>query len=113
MHEFSIAQSIVESALHSLHQHQAKKVSRISLQIGFLSGVVKEALEFVFPEACLATALEGCSLEIEMVPVKMVCKICSKMTKTVEIHILCSFCGSTTLDLIEGTELIIKEMEVQ
>ena len=46
MHELSIAASIVDYATDFANEHQAKSISRIEIEVGQLSGVITDSLEF-------------------------------------------------------------------
>ncbi|MCS6773263.1 MAG: hydrogenase maturation nickel metallochaperone HypA, partial [Thermoflexales bacterium] len=59
MHELSIALSLVESVESAARQAGAQRVTRIQLQLGALSGVVKEALLFSYDIAAQGTLAEG------------------------------------------------------
>ena len=65
MHELSIAVQIIEIAEDELVRHGGDRVRSIHLQLGALSGVAKEALQFSFGIACEGTTAEGASLVIE------------------------------------------------
>ena len=65
MHELSIAVQIVEIAEDELVRHGGDRVRSIHLQLGALSGVAREALQFSFVLACEGTSAEGASLVIE------------------------------------------------
>lgn len=120
MHELSIAYSIVESACEALRNHgqnneihKASRVTKISLAVGTMSGVVKDCLEFVFPEATQNTPLENCLLEIEELPLILQCRECGKREMQTDLMILCSQCHSTRVEIVQGKELKIKSLEVQ
>ena len=61
MHELSIAESIVAAVTEKVSD---TPIRRIRVQVGKLSGVVPDALEFCFELACTGTALEGAELDI-------------------------------------------------
>jgi hydrogenase nickel incorporation protein HypA/HybF len=65
MHELGIALSIVEIAEAELTRHGGERVRAVHLQVGTLSGVAKEALNFSFNLACEGTPVEGSRLDIE------------------------------------------------
>jgi hydrogenase nickel incorporation protein HypA/HybF len=65
MHELSIAVQIVEIAEDELLRHGGDRVRSVHVQLGALSGVAKEALQFSFGIACEGTTAEGASLVIE------------------------------------------------
>jgi hydrogenase nickel incorporation protein HypA/HybF len=67
MHELSIAASIVEIASEEAARHTGR-VDAVHLQLGAMSGVVKDALLFSWDLACGDTAIQGARLEIEDAP---------------------------------------------
>lgn len=112
MHELSIAQAIVESASAYVKKYRKEKVLKIQIQIGSLSGVVKEALEFVFPQACNATPLEGCQLDIVVIKAKIQCSTCGLSFECSEINMLCPACLSFETHIISGKDLTIQTIEM-
>ena len=59
MHELSIAHSLVESAVDAAEKAGARRVTRVHLRLGALSGVVRNALEFGYEITTQGTLLEG------------------------------------------------------
>ena len=57
MHELSIAYSLVQNASEAAQQAGARKVNKVFLRLGKLSGVVKEALLFGYDIATKGTPL--------------------------------------------------------
>ncbi|KZL49130.1 hydrogenase maturation nickel metallochaperone HypA [Nodularia spumigena] len=108
MHELGITQNIV--AIVSEHA-QGAKVQRVVLEIGQLSAILPDAIEFCFDICTQGTVLVGAVLEIREIPGLARCRECGA-----EIHLDKPFgvcgCGSVQLDLIAGEELKIKEIEV-
>ncbi len=64
MHELSIALSIIDGVSEELQERGGPKLHAVHLQIGHLSGVVKEALLFAYDVACEGTPLAGSRLVI-------------------------------------------------
>jgi hydrogenase nickel incorporation protein HypA/HybF len=64
MHELSIALSIVEGVTEELQERGGPKLHAVHLQMGSLSGVVKDALLFAYDVACEGTPLAGSRLVI-------------------------------------------------
>ena len=77
MHELSIAQSMIDMACEVAAREGAKHVLKLRTRIGLLSGVAKTALHFSFDLAAEGTACEGAVLEIEDVPVTVMCRRCN------------------------------------
>ena len=111
MHELSIAHNIINLA--SQHIEADDKVVNLHVQIGALSGVVPQALQFCFGSAVSGTPLENSSLTIEELPVQIRCPQCG----VVELHdvqsFLCPNCQLSAADMIQGRELSLISIEVE
>lgn len=109
MHELGITQNIV--AIVSEHA-QGAKVNRLVLEIGALSAILPEAIEFCFDICTQGTVLVGAILEINIIPGLARCRTCGAEITLDKPFGICS-CGSVELDLIAGEELKIKEIEIE
>lgn len=110
MHEMSITEGIIEIC----QQHAVgKKVVSLDVEIGMLSSVVPEAVEFCF-EACSAgTLLEGAVLNIIRVPGVGRCMECAAETAIDSLYAPCSSCGGYRLQIVSGEEMRVREIEVE
>ncbi|MBW4635624.1 MAG: hydrogenase maturation nickel metallochaperone HypA [Iphinoe sp. HA4291-MV1] len=109
MHELGITQNIVAIVAEYANGTQVK---RVLLEIGKLSAILPEAVQFCFDICTQGTVLEGAKLDILETPGLAKCRQCG-----VEIPLDKPFgrcrCGSVHLDLIAGEELKIKEIEIE
>lgn len=112
MHELGITQSIVEIAERTANEQQANKVLSVTVEVGSLSGVVPEALEFCFEACSNGTLLEGSQLLIEQVRARARCLDCGREFLLAELLACCPDCNSAAGELLSGEELRIKEMEI-
>lgn len=109
MHEMSITQSVVELC----EEHaKGRKVLTVVLQIGALSGVVPESVEFCFEACTKGTALDGARLEIEQIAGEGRCPLCGALGPVDTLFDPCSACGAFGLELVCGEELRVKEIEI-
>jgi hydrogenase nickel incorporation protein HypA/HybF len=110
MHELSLIQGVVEIC----EQHSAgRRVLEVTLEIGALSGVVPEALEFCFEAASKDTLLRGATLIIERVPATGFCRSCG-IVSTMETYFdPCPCCSALVLELRSGDEMRVKDLEVE
>jgi hydrogenase nickel incorporation protein HypA/HybF len=109
MHELSIAQGIIEVC----EQHaKGRPVTFVSVQIGALSGVVPEALEFCYEAAVNGTLLEGSRLEIERIAATGHCESCGVVSEIAGFTDPCPCCGGFPLEIRSGEEMRVKELEV-
>lgn len=113
MHELGITQSIVEIAEKTARDQDAKKVLSVTIEVGELSGVIPDAVEFCF-EACVQeTLLEGSRLIINKIPGLGKCDECRARVKLDNMTFSCPACGSYALQRTQGEELNIKEVEIE
>ena len=109
MHEMSITQSVVELC----SQHAAgRRVLSVTLEVGTLSGVVPEAVEFCFEAVTSGTLLEGAQLVIDQVPASAFCQACQAIVPIAAYFDPCPTCGGFGLEIRTGEELRIRELEV-
>jgi hydrogenase nickel incorporation protein HypA/HybF len=109
MHELGITQNIVAIALDHA---KANNVQRITLEIGKLSAVCPDAIQFCFDVCCAGTVLEGSELKIIEVPGRGCCRHCGAEITLDQPFGICD-CGSSDLEIIQGEELKIKTLEVE
>ena len=112
MHELGIAQSIVEIAEENARQQGATRGLAVTVEVGALSGVMAESLEFCFDACCRETLLDGSRLKIEQVPARARCRECRQEYDLANFFDNCPACDSAASDLLSGEELRIKEMEI-
>jgi hydrogenase nickel incorporation protein HypA/HybF len=112
MHELSIAQEILSIVKASLPAPNSKVIS-IKLKIGHLSGVLVDSLKFSFEAITSQTEFENSQLDIMEVPVKIKCNNCSKVSIISEPIFVCPECDSFNVELLEGRELEIVEIEIE
>ena len=105
--------SIIEGVSQEASKREGARVHLVHLQLGALSGVVKEALLFSFGLACEGTSLEGAELVIEEIPVTVYCPTCKedKLLDSIQ-RFCCPACGSLTPEIINGRQLEIVAIEI-
>jgi hydrogenase nickel incorporation protein HypA/HybF len=112
MHELSIAQEILSIVKASLPSPDAKVIS-VRLKIGHLSGILIDSLKFSFEAITSQTEFEKTKLEIIEIPIKIKCNECAKTSILNEPIFLCPECNSFNVQLLEGRELEIFEIEIE
>jgi len=109
MHEMSITQEIIDIC----QKHAGgKKVRSLDVEIGELSSIVPEAIEFCFEACSKETDLEGALLNIIRVPGVGLCRDCGAKTRLQLLYDACSNCGSFSVVIESGEEMRVKEIEV-
>jgi hydrogenase nickel incorporation protein HypA/HybF len=113
MHELSIAQNIVEIVAEYAKKNNAKRVTEIILDIGAVSGVIPDNLEFAWEISVKNTIAEGALIKINFIEAKAVCLECNKEFKLDDIFSMCEFCNSIKYDIIQGKELKVKSIIIE
>lgn len=109
MHELSIACSIVDLVAETA---KGRKVHRVTLEIGELSGVVADSVAFWFPEVAKGTEMAGASLEIRELAALARCEACGAEFATPTLFTPCP-CGSFRCTRLKGDELNVKSIELE
>ena len=113
MHELSIALGIVKIAEEERRKANAKTVRAIELEIGTMSGIEMDSLDFAWPVAVKDTILEHASREIDLIPAKARCLECTTEYDLAHIFDACPKCKSYFKDIFQGKELRVKALEVE
>ncbi|MGH7919731.1 MAG: hydrogenase maturation nickel metallochaperone HypA [Candidatus Dormibacteraceae bacterium] len=108
MHEMAITQGVVTAIGERLPDAE---VVRVKLEIGKLSGVMADSVRFCFEIVTTGTLFEGAELQIDEPAGRARCRRCGAVRDLPNLILLCD-CGSADLEVLSGTELLIKEVEV-
>ena len=112
MHELSIAASIVDYATEFANEHQAKSISRIEIEVGQLSGVITESLEFAMEEAVKGSVLEKAEVILNEVPGRSRCNRCQTEFNNPDWYTPCPNCMAMDAEIIGGKELLIRSVVI-
>jgi hydrogenase nickel incorporation protein HypA/HybF len=108
MHELAITQSVVDMVVE---RTAGRQVSLVRLEVGGLSGVVPDAMEFCYELLTSGTSLEGSTLVVEKTPGAAHCRSCGQDFALADLILLCP-CGSADVDVIAGRELRVLSVEL-
>jgi hydrogenase nickel incorporation protein HypA/HybF len=114
MHELSIIQSVVSTVTEAMATHPDVRICTVRLKVGVLSGVVENALQFVYDVATEGTMLAGSRLEVVHEPVKIFCSQCGEIRELVGVQSFrCPVCGTPSYDIRQGRELEVESVEIE
>jgi hydrogenase nickel incorporation protein HypA/HybF len=113
MHELAITQSMLNLVLEQAEKAEAKKVGRISLVIGEMTGVVSECVQFYFDFLSKGTPADGATLSFSRVPTQARCRGCGKLFELMEFDWTCPHCRGNNIEIVAGKELFVESIEVE
>jgi|RhiMetdeSRZDD1v2_1073273.scaffolds.fasta_scaffold61042_5 hydrogenase nickel incorporation protein HypA/HybF len=105
MHEMSIASALVDQVCDQATRLGAVRVAEINLRMGVLCGIAR-ALHFCWPSASQDTLCEGARLNIDEVPLTVMCTHCDAVkTPAALYNFRCPDCGRPTPKVLTGREM--------
>lgn len=110
MHELGIAMRIVDIASDVAKANGVQAIEAIHVDIGRLTGVVPEALLFSFEAAANNTPMANARLLMNMIPGKARCNHCHTVFSPEYFFMVCTACGTTNCDIINGMELCVQSI---
>jgi hydrogenase nickel incorporation protein HypA/HybF len=108
MHELAITQSVVDLVAE---RTAGRQVGLVRVEVGALSGVVPDSMQFCYELLTNGTPLEGSSLVIERTTGMAHCRSCGRDFTLDDLILLCS-CGSADVHLVAGRELRVLSVEL-
>ncbi|MEO5372848.1 MAG: hydrogenase maturation nickel metallochaperone HypA [Alphaproteobacteria bacterium] len=113
MHELALTNNIIRILEEQARSGAFTRVTTVWLDIGALSQVEPEAVRFCFDAASRGTIAEGATLVILEPPGEAWCMDCSKTVVVSRRGDACPDCGGFKLNVTGGTDLRVREMEVE
>ena len=112
MHELSIAHSILSIAENAIPENSNAFVTSVCLQIGELSGIEIESLEFAFSIIKADTLLQKAELEIQIIKGEALCSECNTIFPLSSYGTCCPQCNSYSMKILNGREMRVLNIVV-
>jgi len=112
MHELSLAQNIVDSIKETVEEEKLPMVREVKMEIGAASGVVSDSLVFAFNTIVKNSLLSSAYMVAETVPFIVHCNDCQIDTTNETGFMVCGHCGSGSVSIVSGTEMVLKQIEL-
>jgi len=123
MHEFSTAKGIMDTILRVAEEHGAKRITEVNLELGPLTMLNPEQLDFSFQALSNGTIAKDAKLNIKYSSMKLVCESCGfvgqvpidKIEDSSDVVSLlkCPKCGSNDTEIDEGRICNIRDIKVE
>lgn len=113
MHELGIVVHVVKQIEDLAAKQQVKEVVELTLEVGEVSGIVKEYFYDAFEWAKKRTEyMKNCKLNLIIIQGITYCESCGKTYSTTEYGKECPYCHSTKTYLVTGKDVMIKNVKV-
>ncbi len=112
MHELGIVYHIIRDVENVARANGVSRISSVTLLLGEVSGVVPDLLLDAWRWAADKKPIaQGAELIVEPVEAVTHCEACGRDYATVEHGKTCPHCGSGETYLLQGQEVMIKQIE--
>lgn len=113
MHEMSLAEGMLQLMEDAARKEGFRRVKTVWLEIGRLAAVEVEALRFCFDAVTRGSLAEGARLEIIEQAARGRCLQCACEVPLTQWFGDCPYCGSARVQMTSGTEMVLRELEVE
>lgn len=116
MHELPLVKSIYNSVVKHAETNNAKKVTKVVLEIGVLRDFVPEIIQKYWDYISKGSITEGSLIIVDEIPASAECGKCHTLypiDMNDVINSKCPICGYDSGTLITGKELKIRGIEIE
>ena len=113
MHELSITEGILNTAIEEARQRNAVRITQIILGMGQLSYVVPECVQDYFDMLSEDTIAHGAKLTFNYIPAVLECRECNSRFPMQHMRLRCPNCSGAKVDIIEGKDFYIDKLEIE
>ncbi len=112
MHEMALAESMLQIVEETARSNGASRVASIRLELGALSHVDRDALRFCFDAVTRDGPAAGARLDIVTTPGEAWCMPCGARVPLAALGDPCPRCGGYQLQVVDGEQMQLKEIEI-
>ena len=113
MHELSLIAELFVILEDRARAEKAKRITSVSLRIGRMSGIVPALLKTAFDSYKKGTPASRARLRVEVVPLRVRCRVCGKESPTDGPLFACPACAAADMEILEGQEMILEKLEIE
>jgi len=113
MHEYSIVQSLIDLAEENARKNNAKKVTKLEIKVGVLSGVEIPLLETAFNTFKEDTICNDAEFKIISQPIVVRCRDCNQESELKKNEYTCPNCKSQNLEVLDGEDMYLMSLELE
>jgi len=103
---------MLDLVLEEAEKAGARRVQKVNVVIGNMSGIVGDCVQFYFEFLGKNTLAEGAEVACRKVSIQAACKTCGESFEPLEYDWSCPKCHNATVDITAGKELYVESIEV-
>ena len=112
MHEISLVRSIFSTLESEFEHKKLESLKAITLRVGKLSNVEPVLMQNAFNAVTEAEQkYQDVDLIVDVLPIVLYCEACDKESRVENFKFVCSNCMTPNNNIIQGTELLIHQVE--
>ncbi len=133
MHEWSLAEAVVETVLKIAKEENAEKIIEVDIVVGVLQSIDMEAFRFALTEISRDTPMKDAKINIEFEEPTFKCRVCGNEWSFTDIKnklgedeieaihfipdlahtfISCPKCGSPDFEILRGRGVYLRSIKV-
>jgi hydrogenase nickel incorporation protein HypA/HybF len=113
MHELSVTENILKTSLEYAAREHAVKVTAINLNIGQLSSIIDDSVQFYWEFVAKDTICEHARLNFNRIAAEMHCQDCQSHYQLGTEPGPCPSCGSYNVRILSGDEFQLESIEIE
>ncbi len=113
MHEYSIVQSLMGQCEEQVRANDAKKVTKVVVKIGVLSGVEVDLLRTAFETFKEGSVCDGAEFVVNIQPILVECFDCGRQSELERYEYICPHCQSSNLKVLDGEDMYLMSLEME
>ena len=113
MHEYSIVQSLLDSCEEHVEKNEAQKVTKVVVKIGVMSGVEPDLLKTAFDTFKEESVCHNAEFVMNIQPIVVKCRECLNESTLEKAEYLCPTCQSVELDILDGEDMYLMQLELE
>lgn len=113
MHEYSIVQSLLESCEDHARANEAKKVTKVVVKIGVLSGVEPDLLKTAFDTFKEQTVCHDAEFIMNVQNIQILCNDCTTTSILEKHEFSCPKCQSINITVMDGEDMYLMSLEME
>jgi hydrogenase nickel incorporation protein HypA/HybF len=113
MHEAAFTESLLSLALEKAREAGARKIIRVNLVLGELSGVAGDCVRTYFEALAPDTPAAGAALSFEVGPAILKCRGCGLSFPAPDHNWACPRCRGSSVEITSGRECYLESIEVE